>query len=254
MSITVSIALPILLGLVLGSFATAMIYRVPRSLKIFLDRSRCPACDTVLGPMDLFPFFSFLYTRGRCRFIEIFMALISFSIFPYSITVVSLVIYLLKLSILTLFIIHFFIDLEFKILPDSINLALILPLGILAILDQPPLNIFLGALVGFSIPYFITYLFYLYKGVVGLGGGDIKLFTVLGIYLGPEGVTQNIFLSCFIGSLYSIILILRRKVKRDDALAFGPFIIIVAFTQIFYPDFYHHLFSKVNSILTLISL
>jgi prepilin signal peptidase PulO-like enzyme (type II secretory pathway) len=57
----------VLLGLILGSFATMLAYRVPRGLSIVFPRSHCPACKTTLGPRDLVPVFSWLFLRGRCR-------------------------------------------------------------------------------------------------------------------------------------------------------------------------------------------
>jgi leader peptidase (prepilin peptidase)/N-methyltransferase len=56
------------LGLCLGSFTTALVYRLPRRLNWTTERSRCPACHHVLGPLDLVPLFSWLFLRGQCRY------------------------------------------------------------------------------------------------------------------------------------------------------------------------------------------
>ncbi|MCB1538670.1 MAG: prepilin peptidase [Alphaproteobacteria bacterium] len=55
------------LGLCLGSFATALVYRLPRGLNWTTERSRCPSCGHALGVPDLVPVFSWLFLRGRCR-------------------------------------------------------------------------------------------------------------------------------------------------------------------------------------------
>lgn len=54
------------LGTIIGSFAKAM---ADRSLsdKSFFGRSHCDKCKTALGVLDLFPLFSFLFLKGRCR-------------------------------------------------------------------------------------------------------------------------------------------------------------------------------------------
>lgn len=54
-------------GLIIGSFATALVYRLPRGLDWVSARSRCPSCGHVLGVPDLVPVFSWLFLRGRCR-------------------------------------------------------------------------------------------------------------------------------------------------------------------------------------------
>ncbi len=75
----------VFLGLVLGSFSSALIYRVPRGISwvwnsaqkspadknkksvVVQARSACPMCSTPLGFLDLIPFFSWLFLKGRCR-------------------------------------------------------------------------------------------------------------------------------------------------------------------------------------------
>lgn len=57
-----------LTGVVLGSFATMLSYRLPRRLSIIWPGSHCPACKTPLRPRDLVPLMSFAVQCGRCRF------------------------------------------------------------------------------------------------------------------------------------------------------------------------------------------
>ncbi len=56
-----------LLGLIFGSFITALSYRLPRGLNAAHGRSRCFACGVALGVRDLVPVFSWLAARGVCR-------------------------------------------------------------------------------------------------------------------------------------------------------------------------------------------
>jgi prepilin signal peptidase PulO-like enzyme (type II secretory pathway) len=55
------------LGLIFGSFLTAVTYRVPRGLDWVSARSKCTACGHALGVLDLIPVFSWLFLRGKCR-------------------------------------------------------------------------------------------------------------------------------------------------------------------------------------------
>jgi prepilin signal peptidase PulO-like enzyme (type II secretory pathway) len=62
-----------ILGLSLGSFATALIYRLPRGLPFVNDaqgvpvRSICPPCGRTLNSMELIPVISWLLQGGRCK-------------------------------------------------------------------------------------------------------------------------------------------------------------------------------------------
>ena len=64
----------IFVGAALGSFASAIIYRVANGQSwIFTKedgaaRSQCPLCKHVLGIQDLIPLFSWLFQKGRCRY------------------------------------------------------------------------------------------------------------------------------------------------------------------------------------------
>lgn len=60
-------------GLILGSFATMLSYRLPRAISIVWPRSHCPVCKTRLQPRDLFPLASFAAQRGKCRFCGTFI-------------------------------------------------------------------------------------------------------------------------------------------------------------------------------------
>lgn len=55
-----------LLGACLGSFATAIIYRVPRGISIVMPRSFCESCTTKLSAFENIPIISWLLLRGRC--------------------------------------------------------------------------------------------------------------------------------------------------------------------------------------------
>jgi prepilin signal peptidase PulO-like enzyme (type II secretory pathway) len=58
----------VMLGLAVGNYATSIVFRLPRGLKISNDPPYCDSCRTYLRPRDLFPFFSWVINKGRCRF------------------------------------------------------------------------------------------------------------------------------------------------------------------------------------------
>ncbi len=56
-----------LLGLIFGSFVTALSHRIPRGQNFIHARSQCPACGGVLATRDLVPVISWVVNRARCR-------------------------------------------------------------------------------------------------------------------------------------------------------------------------------------------
>lgn len=233
-------------GLLVGSFLNVVIYRIPRELSIVTPRSSCPKCKHMIKWYENIPVISYLFLRGKCiecgerisiryPLVELLIGLIAFLLAPKYLTPQILFQFIFYFSIACVFVCHFLIDIEFQILPDKLNLYLLLIVLPYAFLTFPLAYWIVGGMVGFAGPFIVTYLFYKLRGVIGLGGGDIKLFGILGIILGPIGVVKTIFFSCFIGSIIGLILIFSKRLSRDTPFAFGPFILIAAGLQIFFP-------------------
>lgn len=79
----------------------------------------------------------------------------------------------------------------------------------------------LGILYG-SIVFIIARIFA--KGSIGMG--DIKLFAVIGYYLGSTSVIPAIIMSLLVAMVYGIIMICRKKMTIKDTISFGPYIAI----------------------------
>jgi len=234
-------------GAMIGSFLNVLIFRLPRGMNWVYKRSFCPNCKTSIPFWRNIPLFTYVIQRGKCHncstsihfrypVVELLMAAAAVILFPENLYISNLVNYLFLFSVFAAFLVHFVVDLQHKILPDEINIYLAILFLSYGMYYYSFLSVLVGGLVGFFIPYSVAYLFYKLKGVEGLGGGDIKLFGALGLYLGPQGIMFNIFISCFLGSVIGIFLILFKVLDKDKPLAFGPFIIIAAFFQIFFPD------------------
>ena len=58
----------LVLGLVIGSFLNVCIFRIPLKQSISFPASHCFKCHHKLGILDLFPLFSFIFLKGRCRY------------------------------------------------------------------------------------------------------------------------------------------------------------------------------------------
>ncbi len=140
-----------IVGLLLGSFATAMAHRVPRGEKISgKERSRCPNCGATIGARDNLPVLSYLLLRGKCRncgqrisvhypIVELTSALLFFGAAVRFDGIAVAVIYAAffwTLIVLTI------IDIEHKLLPDRIVFpAFVLGIAALAALDQTSFTI-----------------------------------------------------------------------------------------------------------------
>jgi leader peptidase (prepilin peptidase)/N-methyltransferase len=245
-------------GMMIGSFMNAVIYRVPRGISISRPRSHCTTCKKTIYWYENIPLLSYIFLRGKCSkcntpysieypLVEVVIGLVSLALAPKFLSSNSILIYAFQFSVFCSLFCHFVIDIKHKILPDSINIYLGILFLTYSIIYLPVEHYLIGGLIGFGFPYLVTYAFYKLKGQVGLGGGDIKLFSVLGLYLGPVGVINNIFLSCFFGALFSLFMMSIGKMTRTSKLAFGPFIILVAVFQIYFPSLFKA-FSRLWSI------
>lgn len=235
-------------GTLIGSFLNVVILRLPAEKDLVKARSACPKCQTQLKWYHNIPLLSFIFLRGKCGFcgariswryplIELLTGLIAFWLFPENYDSMSLGIYLFYFTLACIFICHFFIDLDHYLLLDSLNLYLLAVILPFCFFMYPWTHWVIGGAIGFGGPLLVTWLFYKIRGQVGLGGGDIKLYGILGLLFGPIGVIYTIFLSCFVGAIVGIILISLNKMTKDKPMPFGPAIILVASMQIFFPKF-----------------
>lgn len=88
----------------------------------------------------------------------------------------------------------------------------------------------IGALFIFVLLYILFMgSVYLFKKEC-LGGGDVKLYGVLGLLLGPF----RVIISLFLASLLALVYLLIVDEKRGYFLSFGPFISISAYISLFY--------------------
>ena len=55
-------------GSVFGSFINCMAWRIVNKESIVKGRSHCTTCGHVLGVLDLIPIFSYLFSKGKCRY------------------------------------------------------------------------------------------------------------------------------------------------------------------------------------------
>lgn len=138
----------------------------------------------------------------------------------------SLLLLIFYMALLTAIII---MDFEQQLILDEFTLALAL-LALLAtpILPTPLLPRLAAGAGGFLL---FLLLAVLTKG--GIGGGDIKLIGALGLYLGPDRLFVTVLLGILGGGLVSLYLLLTKKKKRTDRIAYGPYFALAAILAIY---------------------
>lgn len=130
------------------------------------------------------------------------------------------------------------IDLDTHRLPNSIVLPSYLVAGVL-FTASAWLTGDWGALARAAIGMAGMYLFYFLLRAArpgGMGGGDVKLAGVIGLYLGWLGwgaLAVGAFAAFVYGGVFGIALLLLRRAGRKTAIPFGPWMILGAWTGVF---------------------
>jgi leader peptidase (prepilin peptidase) / N-methyltransferase len=222
-------------GLIAGSFVNVVAYRIPRGLSVVRPRSACPGCGHVIRSRDNVPVLSWMLLRGRCRDCGIGIS----ARYPLVEAGTSLAFALLAMLLgaswalpaywwaagvalaLTL------TDLDVRRIPDRILgpgvlvTAVLLTAGALA--DGEPMA--LVRALGGAAGYFTLLLVVAVAARGGFGFGDVKLGFLLGLILGYRSwgtLVVGVFAAFALGGLVAVVLLLTRRVKRKDAIPFGP--------------------------------
>lgn len=235
----------LLLGVVLGSFAGAQVWRVRarqlrtdkqtghpydkhewRQLRVLLqgtlrdDRSRCLQCGHVLAWYDLLPVVSWLSTGGRCRYcqqfigwFELVMELVlgvglalSYLVWPWALPASSLLFAVWVVVALVLMILAAY-DAKWQLLPDPLNYGL-MALGALFVLVRV---VTLHDIDFVSLTGAVALLAGLYGGLYAIsrgawiGFGDVKLCVGLALLLGDWRLA---FMTLFFSNMLGCIIVL----------------------------------------------
>ncbi len=206
---------------------------------IVKPRSSCPKCKHVLSAGELVPVGSYIIQKGKCRSCKApisplypLMELLTGVLFAISPLLIGWSSELLfAYALISLLVIVTVSDLAYMLIPDKI---LIVFAGIFLVLmlfldSLNPIDSLLGAIVGFALLLLIALVS---KG--GMGGGDIKLFAVLGLALGVKLTLLALFFSVFYGAVIGIILMAAGVVKKKQPVPFGPFIALGALTSYYF--------------------
>ena len=274
------IAVLAVVGLCMGSFVNALVWRVHEqaeewgkkkpnkrylnSLSIRRGRSMCTHCHHVLAAKDLIPVVSWLRLRGKCRYcgkpiddspvVEIVLGVLfvaSYMWWPVALTGSEVAVFVLWLILLVGLVALTIYDLRWMLLPNR----LIYPLAAVAVVQAiiavvtsvTPLNSLWNMVAGVAVGGGVFYLLFQLSRGKWIGGGDVRLGWLLGLIVATPGRSLLlIFVASLCGSLVSVPLLSSGRLKRTSTIPFGPFLILGAIVVVLFGmsigDWYQHTF------------
>jgi len=238
--------LAFIFGACIGSFLNVCIYRIPAALSIVHPGSSCPRCKTMIPFYDNIPILSYLLLMGKCRscgasiairypFVELLGGLFALACtLSFGPTIHGLVVFVFiaTLTVVT------FIDLDHRIIPDSISLPGI-PLFFLAALAVPTVTwraSAIGIVAGGGSLFAVAWVYQLITGREGMGGGDIKLLAMIGAMIGWQGILFTLFAASAIGTIVGLLAMIRSGKGMKLAIPFGPFLAMGAIIYVFFGE------------------
>ena len=258
-----------ILGITIGSFLNVCIYRIPAGLSVVRPPSRCPSCETRLKPLDLVPIFSWIFLKGRCRYcgekisprymlVELLtgiLFILAFQSFGFTLGLLA------ALTFISLLVAVTFIDIDTQTIPNGLVLfglvagiafvfTKIIP-GYKAGYWQNALDALYGLLVGFVPLLLINLGAMLILKKEGMGGGDMKLMAVAGLFLGLKYTILALIIAIYVGGIVGAVILLSARIKQRKAqdenadepedseqqghyMAFGPFLALGSLISMLY--------------------
>ncbi len=256
--------LAFVVGLMIGSFLNVVIYRLPVMLEhewkqqcseimnldpvaetarfnLLTPASRCPSCGHRITIAQNIPILSYLLLHGKCaacsarispRYpaVELLTGIVSFLVvWRFGFTLEALAALFLSWTLIALS----GIDLDHKLLPDSLTLLLLWTGLLISLASKPvsaetlfinPVDSIAGAVIGYLALWSVYQLFLLITGKEGMGYGDFKLLAALGAWLGYQQLPLIIFFSALVGALAGIIMIVTLGRDRQIPIPYGPYL------------------------------
>jgi prepilin signal peptidase PulO-like enzyme (type II secretory pathway) len=220
-------------GALLGSFTTLLVWRLHHEEEgIVKGRSRCPQCQKKLSPAELIPIISWLWQRGKCKNcakpIPVFYPLVELA---FAVTGGLFVqqfwgqsdFWPLIISVFFLLVLWVY-DMRFMEVDRRISWPAILLAAGWVFFQPDPTIFWMGGLGG--------WLFYALQhygsGGRWVGAGDMELGLLMGLLLGWKFLLLALFLAYILGALWSLPLLLLRKVNGKTALPMGAFLMPAA--------------------------
>lgn len=245
---TYILTITFVIGLVMGSFINCVAWRIAHHENFIHGRSHCPVCGHTLTPIELIPILSYVMQKGKSRccgekisvrypITEFLTAMLFLGlVWKFDVSLDSFMFMVLVLILLAVAL----IDLDTGIIPDGFILIGIFNFILFRCFKGS--NIFSGLLegviAGLAIAVPILILSLVMDRILkkeSMGGGDIKLFFMVGLYFSIRSNIFLVLLSCIFGIVFTMVF---QNIRVDDeenpmAFPFGPSIAFAAVISIF---------------------
>lgn len=226
------VALPF--GLVVGSFMTVAVHRLPKGESVVRPRSRCPACGAEIGARDNVPVLSWLLLRGRCRRCgeRISAEYPLLELATAGLVVLAGIRYanpwqaILVGGLLALMPGIALIDLRHRIIPNRLTYPTLVLFPIVIVLARllgdaaDPAKAAIGLLLYGGSLFAVAFV------SRGMGMGDVKLAALIGVVLGSLGlrfVGVAAGAAIVLGGLGGLVALAMGR-GRKSAIPFGPYL------------------------------
>jgi leader peptidase (prepilin peptidase) / N-methyltransferase len=242
------------IGALWGSFFNVAIHRLGLYESVVRPRSRCPRCSTPIAWYDNLPIVGWMLLGGKCRhcrlpiswrypLVELLSTLLALAVYARFVVGVAAPAsglaahFLVYFAFVGTLVVVAGVDLDHKIIPDSVTYPAIPAFFVAAILvrDVAPLDLLLGMAIGYGVIAVTAELAYWALKREGMGYGDAKLLMLVGALLGWRAVAFTFLAAPFFGLVTVVpVLIARRKKVRGVEIPYGPFLVAAALVYVFF--------------------
>ncbi|MBI5221761.1 MAG: prepilin peptidase [Candidatus Magasanikbacteria bacterium] len=233
-------------GLILGSFLNSIVWRLWDNIAIFSrSRSMCINCRQTLSWKENIPLLSWLILKGRCahckKDISTFYPLVELAV-AASLTLIAYHYFpisnfsewnLLRDFVFVAFLTVIFVqDLRYQVILSSVVwIGAVFGLVVnISFLHYDFNSLVFGALIGGG--FFLAQ--YLLSEGRWIGGGDVRMGVMMGIWLGWQNTIVAIFLAYIIGAIFAVFLLITKKADRKTAIPFGTFLVVGTFLALYW--------------------
>jgi prepilin signal peptidase PulO-like enzyme (type II secretory pathway) len=250
----------LLLGLIIGSFINAVVYRI-NTVESLMERSHCPHCKKQVRWFDNVPLLSFILLSAKCRdcgekiswqypVVELLTGIMFALLGNYFFNVFDVTSWTLTayyLVVFTLLMIIFVYDFKYMEIPMlvlwlGVGISLVYFIfadwqsfqGASSILDIRTISGLVGGLVAGGFFYGLA----AYSDETWMGYGDAYLGLLIGLVVGWPNVIIALMLSFTIGAIISIALIAVSKKTMKSQVPFAPFLITGTFLVVILPEMF----------------
>lgn len=235
-----------------------LIYRLPREKNVIKYKSNCPHCEEKISIFYHIPFFGFLFSKGKYRCCENKMSISKLLVPILTMGLFALCVWrgqdyenakelyrILMCLFSAVLVIVIFSDFETMIIPDTCHVLII----ILAILSMifgytTITSALLGGTIFFISFYIIAIIAERKTGKMALGGGDIKLMGVCGLFLGLGKTLVGLLIGSFLGLIIEVILVSIKVKEKGRYIALGPYLAIGMLVAVLFGDAILELYFK----------